>query len=177
MNGSAGVHSLEALLAWHASLCIFRTDASEAMASVALEIQRADSWFEDRLRHWQNAARDAEEEVARAKAELSNRRFPDFSGRIPDCSVQEEALWKAESRLEYTRDQIEVVRRWCQRLPRMIGEAYEGPARHLINFLEGDLQRGTALLKNQIASLDAYLNLQSERVPAAPAPPAGKDAP
>ena len=42
-----------------------------------------DSWFEERQHHWHNAARHAEEEVVRAKAELSNRRFEDFSGAFP----------------------------------------------------------------------------------------------
>ncbi len=101
MNGSASVHSLQALYDWHAALCIFRTEAVESLSGIALEIQRADSWLDDQLRHWQNEVRDAEEDVVRYKTELSNRKFPDFSGRIPDCSVQEEALWKAEDYLDH----------------------------------------------------------------------------
>src|SRR5258708_39755380 len=103
MEGSADVHSIEALRDWHAALCVFRAEAMEALASVALEIQRADAWLDDQLRYWQREVRDCEEGVVRAKTELANRRFPDYSGRIPDCSVQEENLWKAESRLDYCR--------------------------------------------------------------------------
>lgn len=165
MSGSADVHSLEALVDWHAALCVFRTEAAESMSAIALEIQRADSWLDDQLRSWQRETRDAEEDVVRYRAELANRKFPDFSGRIPDCSVQEENLWRAEARLERARDQIEVVRRWYQKLPKMINDEYDVPARHLINFLDADLPRGLALLKNQIASLEAYLNLQAEHVP------------
>lgn len=172
MSGSADVHSLDALVDWHAALCAYRTEASESMSAVALEIQRADSWLDDKGRFWQQQAREAEEDVVRYRAELQNRKFPDASGRIPDCSVQEENLWAAEARLERCRDQIEIVRRWYQKLPKMINEEYDVPARHLINFLEGDLPRGIALLKNQIASLESYLNLKAEHVAPPPSPPA-----
>ena len=168
MNEAASVHSIEALYEWHAALCVFRTEALEALASVSLEIQRADAWLDDQLRHWQRAARDAEEEVVRAKTELFNRRFPDYAGRIPDCSVQEEALWAAEDRLQHAHDQIAIVRQWYQRMPKMISEAYDGPSRHLANFLEAELPRGLATLKARIANLEAYVNLKPEHVPSAP---------
>jgi hypothetical protein len=171
MTGGADVQSLEALIDWHAALCVFRTDALEALASVALEIQRADAWLDDRLRDWQREARDAEQEVVRYKAELANRKLPDFSGRIPDCSVQEENLRLAVRRLEHARERIETVRKWYQRLPKMIQEVYDGPARHLSNFLEAELPRGIALLKNRIGSLEAYLNVRGE----APPPPAASE--
>lgn len=171
MTGPASVTSISALLDWHAALCVFRTDVLQSLASVALEIQRADAWLDDRARHWQRVVRDGREDVVRYKTELSNRRFPDFSGRIPDCSVQEEALALAERRLEYAEEQVETVRRWIQRLPKLISESYDGPSHHLMNFLEGELPRGLAMLKGQIASLDAYVNVRSEHVPA-PAPSA-----
>lgn len=172
MNGSASVHSLEALYDWHAALCIFRTEALESLASIALEIQRADNWLDDQLRGWQREVRDADEQVLRCKTELANRKFVDSSGRMPDCSVQEEALDRAEKRLEHAREQIEVVRQWYYRLPKMINEEYEGPARRITNFLEAEVPRGLATLNSQITSLEAYLNLKSEQLPKAPiAPP------
>jgi hypothetical protein len=176
MNGSASVHSLQALYDWHAALVIFRTEALESLASISLEIQRAQSWLDDQLRFWQMEARDADEEVAQRKQELSSRKFPDFSGRIPDCSVQEENLWLAEKRLERARDQIDTVHSWFHRLPKMVNEEYEGAARHLTNMLEGDLPRGLAILKSQMASLEAYLNIRLEQ-PQAAAPDAKPAAP
>jgi len=163
MNGSASVESIAALRDWHAALGTFRTEAVESLASAALEIQRADAWLDDHLHFWQRAARDADEEILRCKNELAQRRFVDFAGRIPDCTVQEEALWKAERRGQYVRDQIEVVQRWYHRMPKMINEEYGGASRRFSNFLEGDVVRGLALLQNQIASLEAYANLQAPR--------------
>ena len=172
MNGSANVESLDLLREWHAALCVFRTEAVESLASVSLEIQRSDSWLDEQLRHWQNLARDGEEDVLRCKNELSNRRFPDFTGRVPDCSVQEEALRRAEKRLDYIRDQIAVVRRWMTKLPKLISEAYDAPSRHLMNFLEAELPRGIAMMNNQITALEQYLNIRPpESTPAPPQPP------
>ena len=168
MTGPAAVNSIDVLQEWHSALCVFRTEAMEALASVALEIQRADMWLDEQLRAWQREARDAEEEVTRYKAELSNRQTPDYSGRIPDCSEQEKNLRWAKHRLENARDQIEVVRRWYTRMPKLIEEAYSGPAHHLANFLDGDLPRSLALLKDQIRSLDAYVNLRSDHIAAPP---------
>jgi hypothetical protein len=172
MTGSASVHSLQALYDWHAALCVFRTEAIESLASISLEIQRSESWLDDQLHAWQREVREAEQDVTRCRTELANRKFPDFSGRIPDCSVQEEALWAAEDRLEHAREQIGVVRNWYHRLPKMINEEYQGPARHLTNFMEADLPRAIAMLNGQIASLEAYLNLKVEQVPAAVPTPA-----
>jgi hypothetical protein len=169
MNGSANVHSLEALRDWHAALCIFQTDASEALASIALEIQRAENWLDEQMNRWQRELREAEEDVVRAKMELSQRRYEDFGGRVPDCSVQEENLWQAEKKVQFIRSQIEIVRRWYNRMPKMVSEAYDAPSRHLMSFLEAELPRGIALLKNQIGSLESYLNLRAEHV--APPPP------
>jgi hypothetical protein len=168
MNGSASVNSLAVLHDWYAALCVFRTEAMESLASISLEIQRADTWLDDQSRSWQQAARDAEEDVVRCKAELANRRQVNFAGRIPDCSVQEENLQEAENQLQYARDQIEVVRSWFHRMPKMIDEDYTGPSRRLMNLLEGDLPRGLAMLKSQIASLEAYLNIRAEQAPPAP---------
>ncbi len=51
-------------------------------------------------------------------------------------------------------------------MPKLVNEEYNGPARHLSNFLEGDLPRALALLNGQITSLEAYLNLNA--APSAP---------
>ena len=171
MTGQAAVHSIDLLQEWHNALCVFREEAMEALASVALEIQRTDFWLDEQLHGWQREARDAEEQVVRYKAELANRKFPEFSGRIPDCSLQEENLWKAQRRLEFARDQIDVVRRWYTRLPKLVEEAYSAPSRRLTHFLEGDLPRALAQLKERIRSLDAYVNIRPEQV-ALPAPKA-----
>jgi hypothetical protein len=164
MAGPAAVNSIDLLQEWHSALCVFRAEALEALASIALEIQRTEFWLDEKLRGWQREARDAEELVVRCKAELSTRSYPDLSGRVPDCSLQEDNLRRAKDRLDNAREQIEIVGRWSTKMPKLVEEASSGPRRHLMNFLEGELPRALAQLTERIRSLDAYVNLRPEQV-------------
>jgi hypothetical protein len=165
MNPAADVRSLDVLKDWHAALCQFRTEALDALAACDLEIRRAADWLADQRDHWRQMIREAEDEVTQAKAELAARRFPDFSGRMPDTSVQQKALRAAEAKRDFAEEMAERCRRWIQKLPHAVSESYEGPARQLSGLLEGELPRGLALLERRIDALDAYLNVQA---PAAP---------
>ncbi|HEY8506185.1 MAG TPA: hypothetical protein VIL46_16480 [Gemmataceae bacterium] len=173
MNPSADVRSLEALLDWYTALCEFAAEAQNALAAIALDVQRASGWLEAQEDRWQGEVRRAEEEVVRAKAELRNRRQPDFSGRVPDCSVQEKALRRAEARLEHARRQVKVTRQWLARLPALVGEVYDGPARRLGGFLEGDLPRALAALGRQLEALERYAQIRPDHIPAGLRPPPG----
>jgi hypothetical protein len=172
VDPAADVRSIEGLRDWHAALCQFRTEALDALAACDLEIRRAADWLADQRDNWRQAMREAEEEVSQAKAELAQRRFPDFSGRMPDTSVQEKALRAAEAKRDFAEEQADRCRRWLQRLPHAVSESYEGPARQLANLLEGDLPRGLALLERRIDALEAYASLQAPAAPRpAPQPP------
>jgi hypothetical protein len=170
MNG-ADVHAIDALEDWHNALCLFREEATEALSSVALEIRRAFDWIDEEGKAWHRETREAEEAVVRAKAELAQRKTPDYSGRIPDTSVQEENLARAKARLRFAEEQVEVCRKWATRLPKMISEEYDGRSRRLNNFLETDMPTAIAHLNSRIQSLHAYTQVKpTEVTPAGPAP-------
>jgi hypothetical protein len=160
MSPGADVQAIEALQDWHNALCVFRTEATESLGSIALEIQRAFDWIDDQSRGWKREVRDAEDEVLRAKSELAQRSTPDYSGRVPDTSVQEENLARAKARLRFAEEQIEVCRKWSIRLPKMVSEEYEGTARKFSNFLEIDLVSAIAQLNTRIDRLHAYTAVQ-----------------
>ncbi len=153
---AADVRSIADLREWHAALGVYRTAVLEALGGTDMEVRRASDWLAEQLGRWRRLVRECEEAVTQAKAELAARRFPGFDGRMPDTSVQEEVLRKAKARLQYCDDQVEKVRAWMVKLPRLVDEVYSGPARRLGNFLEIDLAAGLALLARKIASLDAY---------------------
>lgn len=157
MNPGADVHAIDALQDWHNALCVFRAEAVESLGSISLEIRRAFEWIDEELNAWKREVKEAQDDLLRAKAELAQRKTPDYSGRVPDTSVQEENLARAKNRMRFAEDQIEVCRKWAMRLPKMISEEYEGPARRLMNFLEGELPATIAQLGNQIDRLHAYL--------------------
>jgi hypothetical protein len=177
MIQAADVRSIEEVRDLHAHVCKFRTDAQDALAAVELTIRRASDYLTEKREFWQRAIRKCEDEVFQAKQELKQRQYVGFDGRVPDCTVQEENLKKAQGRLRYAQDKAETVRKWMSRLPKAVGEVYEGPARHLAALLEGELPRALALLERRIQSLEEYAALIAPQgAPAETAPPAQETA-
>jgi len=173
MNPGADVQAIDALQDWHNALCLFRDEALDALGSIGMEVRRAFDWIDEERKAWQHEAREAETAVVQAKAELNQRKTPNFADRIPDTSVQERALARAKARLEHAEEQVEVCRRWAVRLPKLVSEEYEGPARRLNTFLETDLPAAIAHLAARIEALHRYTQVQPVSAPPAPATPEG----
>jgi len=170
MGPGADVQAIDALEDWHNALCLFRDEALESLNSIALETRRAFDWIDEEAKAWHREAREAEEDIVRAKAELNQRKTPDFSGRIPDTSLQEENLARAKARLRNAEEQMDVCRHWAARLPKMVSEEYEGTARRLGTFLDIDLPAAIAQLNARIQSLHRYTEVK----PVDPTPEAGQ---
>ena len=160
MNAGADVASLAALTEWYAALVGFRTDAQNALSSLNLSLQQAANWLDDQERYWHRQVRVCEDEVTQAKAELRTRQFANLSGEKPDCTVQEDNLRRAKSRLENAEDRKDAVPQWMKRLPKEILDTYDGPVRHLASLLDSDLPRGLALLARQLTALEQYAELR-----------------
>jgi len=165
MDFSADVRSIEELREMHASVCRFRTEAQDALASVDLIIRRAADYLSDQLTFWQAAVRRCEEEVFQANQELKQRQYVGFDGRVPDTTVQEKNLQRAKDRLRYAEEKVTTVRRWMTRLPKQVAEVYDGPSRQLSATLEAELPRALALLERRIQSLEAYAALAAPATP------------
>ncbi len=162
---SADVRSIAAVIDWHAALTNYGDGLSEAMAGVDLEIRRAFDWLGEQLTRWQRAVRDCEEDVVRAKAELAQRKFPNWDGRMPDCTVQEKALRLAKARKEHAEEKVETVRRWIGRLPKAVDETLTGPSRRLKSILEADLPSALTELTRRIVALESYAGLRPDHSP------------
>ena len=98
MSTGADVREIDGLREWLASGSIFKVESEEALASIRLEIRRGIDWVGQQLDLWQRSLRDREDAVVQAKAELSARRFPGPTGRMPDTTVQERNLRRAIAR-------------------------------------------------------------------------------
>jgi hypothetical protein len=179
----ADVRSIQTVLDWRADLTAYGETLAEAAAGVDLELRRAFDWLDEQLAQWKRAVRACEEDVVRAKAELSQRQYQTFDGRTPDCTVQEKNLRQAKARLEHAEDKVEQVRRWIGRLPKMIDEVYTGPSRRLKNLLEAEVPVAVAELGRRAAALEAYAELRPDYAPTpsatavAPAPSAANPKP
>lgn len=171
MNASANVTSIESLGQLRAALCSFGEKAAEAVLAADAEIQRTVDWLDDQLSYWKREVRRWEDEVFRARTELSRRRMLRIGDRPPDCSEQEEALERARAALAHAEEQVEVTRRW-QRLWHEAVTEYRGPVGQFKGLLEGELPRAIALLERKSETLDAYIAVGAPLTPA-PLPRAG----
>jgi hypothetical protein len=160
MDPGVDVREITALRDWLAALATYRSDALNALAGVEMELRGGFDWIEQQGSLWARAVRDCEENVVQAKAELAARKFENFDGKMPDTTVQERNLWRAESRLEHAQEQVVKCRKWIARLPKHIDEAYTGPARRLAAVLESDLPVGMADLDRRAAALEQYADLK-----------------
>jgi hypothetical protein len=174
---AADVRSIDAVRDWHAALAGYGEMLAEALAGVGLELRRAHDWVGDQLARWQRAVREREDDVTRAKAELSQRKFPNWDGREPDCTVQEKNLRLAKAELEHAEEQVVRCRRWLGRLPKLIDETYGGPSHRLANALEAELPKALADLSRRIAALEAYAGLRPDFAPTPSVPPPPAPAP
>ncbi|HEY2783407.1 MAG TPA: hypothetical protein VGJ05_00395 [Fimbriiglobus sp.] len=160
MDPGADVREITALRDWLAALATYRSDAMNALAGVEMELRRGFDWIEQQGGLWARAVRDCEEQVVQAKAELAARKFENFDGKMPDTTVQERNLRRAEARLEHAQEQVVRCRKWMVRLPKQVDEAYTGAARRLAAILESDLPVGMADLDRRAAALEQYADLK-----------------
>jgi len=170
MTQSARVESVEALESLRTALAKFAVAAQGALGSAASEIRRALDGLDTQLRHWQAQVVRWQEEVARAKTALAQRRWGHDKGRGSGATDQELALEEAQRRLSEAEAKVAVVRRWQRLLPEAIKD-YEGPARQLTGMVETELRHSLAILDTKIAALEKYAALTVPGpVPVSPAP-------
>jgi hypothetical protein len=164
MADFARVGSIEALTDFKTALCTFAEEGKEVLSSVQMAIHRTLDWLEGQALFWRKEARRREEAVIQARAELARRKMMRIGDRAPDCSEQELILRKAQLRWEEAEEKLAATRRWQPALRREIDE-YQGPARLLVGFLEGEQPRALALLEHKIDALEAYVQLAASATP------------
>ena len=167
MSVGAEVREIDGLRDWLAAGAVFKAESEESLASIRLEIRRGIDWVGQQLDRWQHSIRDREDAVVQAKAELSARRFPGPTGRMPDTTVQERNLRRAIARLEHAQDRVAVCKKWSVNLPKIVDETFSGAGHRFAMLLEGDVAKGLSLLQRQVEALEQYAET---RVDLAPAP-------
>ncbi len=163
---TADVRSIDALRDWLAQVAKYRATSAEALSGVQMEIRRGCDWVAEQGQLWSRAVRTCEEQVVQAKAELSGRKFADYSGRDPDTTIQERNLRRAQAKLEHAHEMVAKCKSWAGRLPKLIDETYNGRARRLGLTLDGELAQAVAQLDRRIAALEAYAGLRPDFAPA-----------
>jgi hypothetical protein len=173
MGPGADVRAIDSLREWQSALQIYAHEAGEALGGINMEIRRAFDWIEEQRALWERAVRTCEEEVVQAKAELASRKFPNWDGKIPDTTVQERNLRRAQARLEHAHERVASCRTWAGRLPKLVEETYSSRGHRLQNFLESEVARSLATIAVRIQALDQYAGLQTDYRGSSDAPSAG----
>jgi hypothetical protein len=155
MSELANVASIAALRDFHSALTVFQEEVQKAVAAADMEVSRAQDWIEGQLRSWERARRDLMDEVSQAKLALQSRKMFKLWDRPPDCTEQEEALDRAERRLEMCEQKIVNCTKWRVQYQKA-AEEFEAPLRRLQTYVDGDMERGKALLARMSAALEAY---------------------
>jgi hypothetical protein len=163
MGPSARVGSIEKLQALHAALARFGVEAQAALDAGRSEIRRALDGLHAALKHWQVEVQRRQEDVNRARADLSHAQaLRRGEGTRAGTVEQEIALQKARLRLQEAEEKVQLTRRWLRVLPDALAEV-ETPSRQLAGMLEADLRQALALLDGKIAALVAYAELTSQQ--------------
>ncbi len=158
MGQSARVTSIETVERFRNALCEFGKDVQDSLGAAEMQIHRTFDWLAERLKYWQHQIRVREEELVRAKIELTSRKFANRDGKGAGITDQEKAFRKAQARLKEAEDKVACCRRWHPLLEHAVKE-YQGPARQLSSAMDIDLVHSLALLDQKLAALDAYLRL------------------
>jgi len=172
MSHEARVLSVEVLEELRAALVRFKQEASAALGSVALIVERIAIWLEQQERLWKQEIRKREQAVSEARLELQRRKLmTTVQDRPPDTSEQEKALRKAQARLQEAEQKLQATKSWMVRWPRVVNECSTSGQR-LGEFLETEMPQLLAWMQGRIEALEAYLALQA---PEPPGPTAAND--
>ena len=94
MGQSARVTSIETVERFRNALCEFGKDVQDSLGAAEMQIHRTFDWLAERLKYWQHQIRVREEELVRAKIELTSRKFANRDGKGAGITDQEKAFRK-----------------------------------------------------------------------------------
>src|SRR5690348_5808973 len=139
MSESANVHSIDAVARFAAALRVFAEQSTNALMSIDDQARGALQWIEhDAAMYWRMQVRKGFEDVARTRSELAACRSRSTKDYKPSCIDEIKAHKAAQARLQHAEEQVEVVRRWAQRLQREVDE-YRGRVQRLRTCVEGEV--------------------------------------
>ncbi|MDX1970577.1 MAG: hypothetical protein SFV23_25630 [Planctomycetaceae bacterium] len=155
MSG-AQVETTAALSDVRSALIVFAERAQAALASLRQETRSTLRWLHDEQPHyWQQELRRAYDRVASTRIEYETCRMRTVAGHRSACIEEKVAFQKAQRRLEYVQQQIEVTRRWGIQAADQANEFF-GKIGPLERILDYDLPQMVAVLERMLTAIEAY---------------------
>jgi len=161
MSTSANVQSIQALDDLKTLLARYGSEVQESLQRMTRAIEQMRQELTERQNYWRAQVRRREEQHAQARAALTrcqNAVYTDHQGRrhVPDCRQCEQAVLDARRQLDVANQSLRNVNQAINQVEAAV-HRYEQQARSLINFVNGDLKVGRALLERKINILQAYV--------------------
>lgn len=174
---SARVESTEGLIDLRSALVQFGERSQAALSSLRQEARRTLRWLQDEQpQYWQQELRKSFDRVASARIAYETCRMRTIAGHRSACIEEKVAQQRAQRRLEYVQQQMDVTRQWGQRAADQSNEFYGklGPLERAIDY---DVPRMIALLEQLLAAIDAYTGNVGKAEASADAPVPSVSAP
>lgn len=167
MTDAARILETEAMAEARAALAEFALAVDRTLSEVDGEIQRLGDWLRlDRPAHWKREVRVRQEDLLRAKSELSRKMLA--AAPDPARALEERrAVERARARLEEAVRRQENSRRWAAVWERE-AMAYKAPAHLLREAVTSRIPAALGRIDRMIRSVDKYLRI-------APPPSPGRD--
>jgi hypothetical protein len=156
MSRSAYVTSIETVGHFRTALCEFISGTKDSLDAIEIQIRRTLDWLTSQMKYWQCEIRTRQEDLVRAKIELTSRKYANRDGTGLGTADHEKAFRKAQARLKEAEQKLANCRRWMPVLEQAITE-YHGPARQLSGSLDSEVKHSLALLDQKLAALEDYL--------------------
>ncbi|MCA9083927.1 MAG: hypothetical protein KDA81_07715 [Planctomycetaceae bacterium] len=166
MAGSANVHSVDAIRAFHAAVLQFQEEGRLCLSAIEMQLLKIMGWLErDRPGFWKREIENCYREISEARVRLHQcqmRKMGDFK---PTCFEEKKDLEKAKNDLEFAQKQIPVVKYWNVMAQHEANE-YHGRSSQLGQMLEREIPQLLALLRMAVDRLEAYGRIEVPRSPA-----------
>ena len=160
---SANVRNIEAIHDFRAALIVFIDDASSALQLIGMELSQTAEWIEhDRPQYWKHQVRRAFDRVAETRTAYESCRMRTVAGHRPSCIEERQAYEAAKRRVQHCQEQIEVIKRWANKLQQESDE-FIGRLARLQSMLEVDLPQAVAMLEKTTRILESYAEIEKPR--------------
>ena len=156
MSHLVRVTSIEAIAEFKLAMRQFAAEVREALTTLQLESARSINWIEsDRTIYWKMQVRKASERLNEARNNLERAQLSVRTGDRSSCYQEKKELAMAQQRLRFSESQVQVVRKWRQKLHHDT-EKFKSKIGRMDQMVDVDLVRAVAALERIIAALDKY---------------------
>jgi Mg2+ and Co2+ transporter CorA len=161
----ANVKSIEAIRDFRVALIKFAEKITDAVESMKDQVFHAVSWVElEQPRHWHQQELTAYDRVSEARIQLEvskmRKETADFR---PSLIEEKQALRAARRRLEYCRQNVQLVKTAAFKV-RHEADEFQGRLGQVDRLLETDLPNMIAMLERMVSSLEAYAEVSTKDV-------------